>query len=206
MCERIGVDVMEVSKLANTHPKVNIHKPGCGVGGPCLPKDPFLLTNSVGAKVARSARIVQSSRELNDFMPLHIVKMVVDALGRAGKRIDNSKIAVLGSAYKKESDQGYNSPAEKIMRGLTDLGGEVSVHDPYCKETFGAQRVETVEMAVRMADCLVVCTDHLVYKKLDPEMIKDLMNEKPIIIDGRRIFDPVVSLELGFDYYGIGRG
>ncbi|UCE10709.1 MAG: nucleotide sugar dehydrogenase, partial [Candidatus Thorarchaeota archaeon] len=108
MCERIGVDVMEVRKLANTHPRVNIHKPGCGVGGPCLPKDPLLLINSVGAKVARSARIVQSSRELNDFMPLHIVKMVVDALRRAGKRIDNSKIAVLGSAYKKESDQGYN--------------------------------------------------------------------------------------------------
>jgi len=185
---------------------VNIHKPGCGVGGPCLPKDPFLLTNSVGAKVARSARIVQSSRELNDFMPLHIVKMVVDALGRAGKRIDNSKIAVLGSAYKKESDQGYNSPAEKIMRGLTDLGGEVSVHDPYCKETFGAERAETVEIAAERADCLVICTDHLVYKKLGLGVLKNLMNEEPIILDGTQTLDPISSRELGFGYYGIGRG
>ena len=205
ICEKIGVDIEEVRRLANTHPRVNIHEPGCGVGGPCLPKDPFLLLYSVDLKGGSSSKIIESSRELNDNMPLHIVEMVVDALRKAGKRIKNSRIAVLGSAYKAESDEGYNSPTEKIVRALMDLGGRVVVHDPYCDETFGAKRAEKVEIAAKRADCLVMCTDHLAYKKLDLELVKDLMNEKPVIVDGRRILDPVASRELGFDYHGLGR-
>lgn len=205
ICEKIGADIEEVRRLANTHPRVNIHEPGCGVGGPCLPKDPFLLLYSVDLKGGSSSKIIESSGELNDNMPLHIVEMVVDALRKAGKRIKNSRIAVLGSAYKAESDEGSNSPTEKIVRALMDLGGRVVVHDPYCDETFGAKRAEKVEIAAKRADCLVMCTDHLAYKKLDLELVKDLMNEKPVIVDGRRILDPVASRELGFDYHGLGR-
>lgn len=205
ICEQMGVDVMEVVRLANTHPRVSIHKPGCGVGGPCLPKDPHLLLHSVKEKVFKS-RIIEPSRELNDSMPKHTVELVIKALKKAGKDIKNSKVAVLGVAYKGEVDDTRNSPAERIVRALISLGSRVAVYDPYSAETFGAERAKAVNEAVREADCLVIATNHKMFEELELEKIRALMNENPAIIDGSRVVHPIEAKKLGFVYYGIGYG
>jgi UDP-N-acetyl-D-mannosaminuronic acid dehydrogenase len=205
VCERLGVDVREVIRLANTHLRVNIHKPGCGVGGPCLPKDPYLLQHQARMKGLRS-RFIELSREMNDYMPEHVVKLVTEALENARKGVKDSKIAVLGTAYRGEVGEAINSPAEKVVRGLVALGAEVVVYDPYCDESFGAEKAVSVEEAVRGADCVVLATDHKTFGELDLDELKALMSGRPVIVDGRRIMNPREVQERGFIFAGVGWG
>jgi len=204
ICEQIGVDVMEVVRLANTHPRVNIHKPGCGVGGPCLTKDPYLLLHPVGAKAFRS-KLIEPSRGLNDGMPEHTVKLIIKGLSKAGKRIEDSKIVILGTAYKGEIDDARNSPAEGIVRKLMKLKAKLLVYDPYCSESFGAKKAKNVIKAVERADCIIIVTAHKIFQELELEKIRTLMNKDPVIIDGRRVIDPRRAKKQGFIYSGIGR-
>ena len=203
ICEQLGADVMEVIRLSNTHPRVNIHKPGCGVGGPCLTKDPYLLLHPVTEKGFRS-KLIAPSRELNNYMSEHTVGLLVKALRKAGKAVKTSKIAVLGVAYKGEVDDARNSPAERIVRQLMKLGAEIVVYDPYCEESFGTKKAVDIMGAVKRADCIMIVTDHKMFKELKLEKIKALMNENPVIVDGRRIVNPVKAETQGFIYVGIG--
>jgi UDP-N-acetyl-D-mannosaminuronic acid dehydrogenase len=203
ICEQYEADVKEVINLANTHPRVNINKPGCGVGGPCLSKDTYLLFDSIKTKNFRPA-IVLASRRLNDYMPEYITKLTVDALGKIGKSVENSKIAVFGTAYKGEVNDARNSPAEEIIRKLISLRARVVVYDPYCNESFGANKANDIMEAVRRADCIVIATDHKAFGELELPRIKVLMKEKPIIVDGRRIINPVEAERQGFMYVAIG--
>lgn len=205
ICEQIGSDAMEVIRLTNTHPRVNIHKPGCGVGGPCLPKDPYLLLHSVKDKGFKS-RVIESSRELNDYMPKHTVELVVQSLRKTGKDVSDSKIAVLGAAYKGEVNETRNSPTEGIVHELMGLGARVVIYDPYCEETFGAEKAKDILEASKGSDCLVICADHEAFKRLNIQKIRALMNSKPVIIDGRRILRAVQAKKKGFTYLGIGYG
>ena len=205
ICEQTGVDVMEVMKLANTHPRVNIHMPGCGVGGPCLPKDPYLLLHSVKEKNFRS-KVMKPSRELNDYMPRHMVELVLKALKKAEKDVRNSKIAVLGTAYKADVDDATNSPAKRIVHELMNLGAEVVVYDPYCEESFGAEKGKDLTEAIKMADCVVIATDHKAFKQLKLEKIKSLTKKNSAIVDGRRIIEPEEAKRSGLIYFGIGYG
>jgi UDP-N-acetyl-D-mannosaminuronic acid dehydrogenase len=205
ICEQIDIDAMEAIKLANTHPRVNIHKPGCGVGGTCLPKDPYLLLHPVKERGFKS-RVIEPSRELNDYMSKHAVGLVAKALKNLGKDVSESKVTVLGAAYKGDVDETRNSPAERIVRELMGLGAEVMVYDPYCEESFGAGRAKDVDEAVTGADCIVIATDHKMFGELKLEKIRALMNEKPAIIDGRRVVGPLEAKKQGFVYIGIGHG
>lgn len=203
LCEKLGVDVSNVIKLANTHPRVNIHSPGPGVGGPCLPKDPYLLI--YGTKNTDfDSRVILASRHLNDYMPLHIVELIIKSLALTKRNAKESKICVLGTAYKGATSDSRLSPSKKVIKRLIQLGAEVIVYDPYCKETFKGKAAENLCIAVKGADCIVIMTDHPEFKKLDLSMIKRLMNKKPIIVDGRRIIDPIKAKKLNFTYMGVG--
>lgn len=204
ICEQIGLDAMEVIKLANTHPRVNIHKPG-GVGGPCLPKDPYLLLYPAEEKGFKS-RVIKPARELNDYMSRHALELVVKALRESGKDVSESKVAVLGVAYKGDVDETRNSPSEMIVGELMRLGAEVVVYDPYCEESFDAEKAGSIADAVKGADCVVIATDHEMFKNLDLQRIKALMNEKPAFVDGKRIVSPEEAKKHGFVYFGVGYG
>ena len=203
ICEHYGVDVKRVIGLANTHPRVAIHTPGPGVGGPCLPKDPYLLISGIKAN---RRNIVRVARRINDGMPDHIVKMTLQALKDTGKDFRNVKIAVLGTAYKAEVADSRLSPAEPIIRSLLHLGMKVTAYDPYCKETFGAEKAETLQDAVKNSDCIIIVTDHTEFKKIDLQWLKSEVKEVPVIIDARRIIDPNTAESFGFKYYGLGYG
>jgi UDP-N-acetyl-D-mannosaminuronic acid dehydrogenase len=205
ICGRIGIDAIEVIKIANTHPRVNIHKPGCGVGGPCLTKDPYLLLHANSGKDFPS-KIILPSRKFNDSMPENTVQSLIQILKKTGKSIKNSKIAVLGVAYKGQVDDVTNSPAEPIVHRLVDLGATVVVYDPYCKETFGAEKASSVISAVKGKDVVLIETDHDLFKKLNLKELKSVMRENPIIFDCRRIIDSVEAKKHGFLYAGIGYG
>jgi UDP-N-acetyl-D-mannosaminuronic acid dehydrogenase len=205
LCENLQVDVLDVIRLANTHPRVKIHHPGAGVGGPCLPKDPYILLHSVRTTNLDS-KVIMASRHINDCMPSHIVKFVVRGLSTGGKNIKNSKIAILGTAYKEGAGSSIFSPSEKVIKKLLILGGEVVAYDPYCEEFFGAKRAKELKEAARNADCLTIMVNHPDFRRINLDELKKLMKKDPVLVDGSRAIDPHQALQKGFRYYGIGWG
>ncbi|MDG6223233.1 MAG: nucleotide sugar dehydrogenase [Candidatus Bathyarchaeota archaeon] len=203
ICEEHGSDITKVIELANTHPRVNIHTSGPGVGGPCLTKDSYLLTHK--SKPA-DYDIIKTARKINDNMPKHIVKLTLKALKNTNKNVRNSKIAILGTAYKANVDDSRSSPSESIIQNLIDLGAETIAYDPHCTNTFGAKKATSLHESIKNADCLIIATDHTEFKNLNLTEIKQSMRSKPIIIDGKRIINPKNAEKLGFTYYGIGYG
>jgi UDP-N-acetyl-D-mannosaminuronic acid dehydrogenase len=203
ICEQYGVDITTVIELANTHPRVNIHTPGPGVGGPCLTKDPYLLTH--GTKLAKRG-LIKAARRINDYMPQHVVELTQQALRRERKHITNSRIAILGTAYKADVEDSRFSPSEPIIKKLITLGAETIAYDPYCQNVFGAKKATSLHEAAKETDCLVIVTDHTEFKSLNLPEIKKIMNERPIIVDGKRIINPYSAEKIGFTYYGIGYG
>lgn len=203
ICEQHKVDATKVIELANTHLRVNIHTPGAGVGGPCLPKDPYLLIHKT--KLTKP-NIVKTARQINDYMPKHIVKLILQSLRKIGKDVRSSKIAILGTAYKADVDDSRLSPSKPIIHELIRLGAETNVYDPQCNESFGAKRASSLHEAIEGADCLAIITDHTKFKNINLEEIKTLMKNNPAIIDGRRIINPYEAEDLGFIYYGVGFG
>ena len=202
LCEQLRVDVVDMINLANTHPRVNIHTPGPGVGGPCLPKDPYLLLNSLDTPFD----IIKAARDVNDYMSKHILQIIFKSLENIGKDIVDSRITILGVSYKKDTDDSRLSPAQPIIHNLISHGAEVNVYDPWCKESFGATKKDSFSASVRGADCLVIITNHSDFLTLNLLQVKKLMNEKPVIVDGRRIINPHDARKLGFYYCGLGLG
>lgn len=131
ICEKLGVDVFKVRELVNRCPYRDMHLPGSGVGGHCLPKDSWLLAYSVKDKI--DPKMLRTAREINESMPLHMVNWVMDAFTYLKKDFKNSKISVLGLAYLQNSDDTRNSPAIPIIEKLKENGVDVVVHDSYVK-------------------------------------------------------------------------
>lgn len=203
ICEKYDADVADVIKLANTHPRVDVHTPGPGVGGPCLTKDPYLLIHQFKNT---ENDVISTARKINDNMPKHVVKLTLEALNNSGKDVNNSKIAILGTAYKANIADCRFSPSEQIIQKLKELGAETIAYDPHCVKTFGAKKATSLLECINDADCLIIATDHVEFKNLNLNEIKQLMNKKPAIIDGRRIINPAETKKNEFTYYGIGYG
>jgi UDP-N-acetyl-D-mannosaminuronic acid dehydrogenase len=203
LCERFGSDALKVIALANTHPRVSIHRPGFGVGGPCLPKDPFLLTHGAPLDIVE---LVRQSRKLNDYMPRHALEVLSEVSIRNGRAIKNTKIAVLGVAYKEDIDDVTNSPARILIEGLLGSGASVVVYDPYTQSTFGAQRAASLEQALRDADWIVIAAGHRLFRSIDSHLEKQLTRPHCAIFDGARLLNPERVKGLGYRYYGIGYG
>lgn len=202
LCENLGVDVFQVRELVNRSPFRNMHLPGAGVGGHCIPKDSWLL--AFGARGKYEPRLLAIAREINDGMPHHMSDLCEAALREAGKRIYGSKIAILGLAYLENADDTRNSPAFMLVKALEVLGAQPIVHDPYVKSSEGVVLTGDIEEALRDADCAAVVTAHNEYLTINLDAIKKLM-QTPIIVDGRNIFNKQECLDKGFIFKGVGR-
>jgi len=201
LCERLGVDVIDAIKLANTHPRVSIHMPGCGVGGPCLPKDPYLLLSPLRDF---DSQIIEQARSVNESMPEHVAELAIEGLKKLGKPISESRITVLGTAYKGNVGDPRMSPSEHIIKKFLDLGAKVVAYDPHCSESFGAEMAGSLIEAVRGSDCVIFATDHSEFKGIDLFTLRKQMKDSPTIVDGKRIIDPFEAKRMGFRYRGVG--
>ncbi len=203
ICEKYGIDVFELLKICNSHPRVNILNPGPGVGGPCLPKDPYLLLNPQNSEQIKSD-IISNARKINDSMPFHVLELIQKALKRNGKNIANATITVLGVTYKANISDTRYAPAEKIITELLKNGCKVIVNDPKTNENFNGKSENDVIVSLTRSDMILVLTDHDEFKKLDLNKIKKIMNKKPILIDTRRMFEKEIAEKVGFEYISIG--
>jgi UDP-N-acetyl-D-mannosaminuronic acid dehydrogenase len=172
ICERIGVNVWEVISLANKHPRVNILRPGPGVGGHCIAVDPWFIV----AKTPNEARLIRTAREVNDNKPDWVVSRVT----AAASRFKNPVIACLGLAFKADVDDFRMSPALDITRRLKDSGiADLLVCEPNIRRHQEFDLV-TLEEAVDRADIVVVLVDHRPFRKLRSMDLKE-----KIVIDTR---------------------
>ena len=203
--ERLHIDIMDVIKAASTKWNFNVYYPGAGVGGHCLPVDPYYLVHKA-EELGYHSQVITAGRAINDFMPLHVVQLLVDALNEHERAVNGSKIAVLGLSYKENIGDCRESPSEVLVGELKKRGAQVHLVDPYIDEqTLRALAIPeaTAYDALAGADALVLMTAHRNFAGLDLRKIKKLMRT-PIIVDGRRFFDPEIATTLGFDYKGVG--
>ncbi|MFC1454956.1 nucleotide sugar dehydrogenase [Candidatus Undinarchaeota archaeon] len=199
---KLKIDVEQIIELANMHPRVNIHRPGAGVGGHCLPKDPYFLINKA-RELGVETELINTARKINEKMPEEVVNIVEKGLGKLGKSVENSKIAVLGYAYKGDTSDYRGTPSIRIVHELQSLGGKVAVHD-YFVLSDGIRIEQDVDSTVQGADCIIVVTDHSDYRKLNIEKLAKECNSPALFVDGRNMFDRKETEKAGFKYCGIG--
>jgi UDPglucose 6-dehydrogenase len=206
LCESIGCDVHDVARAIGMDRRIGskfLH-PGPGFGGSCFPKDTRALA-SVAREFGRESTIVDAVIEVNrrqrEAMVPKIEKLVGSLQGRT--------IAVLGLAFKPETDDMREAPAIDIVQALLERGAEVRAYDPVAMTeaakvlpnvTYTADEYE----AVAGADALVFVTEWNQFRALDMTRVRDLMRT-PKIADLRNIYDPADMRELGFEYVGVGR-
>jgi UDP-N-acetyl-D-mannosaminuronic acid dehydrogenase len=197
--EAVGADVWRVRELVNKIPYRQMHLPGAGVGGHCIPKDPWLLAYSVLDKTP-PLRLIPAARRVNDSMPEHIVDITHQALTEVNCPIENSRIGVLGYAYLEDSDDTRNSPSQVLVGKLEKLGAEVVVHDPWV-EAYQGDLLEVV----KGCDALVLMVAHSHYRSLDLALLGNRLR-RLVLIDGRHAFNGENAKSLGFYYQCVGKG
>ena len=202
--ELLNIDVMDVIDGASTKWNFNVYYPGAGVGGHCLPVDPYYLVKKA-KELGYHSKVIAAGRSINDNMPLHMYRLIQDALNEKEKSINNSNIVVLGFSYKENVGDPRESPAKTLTKHLVNDGANVTVVDPYIDEVSEKFGVLTHELydALNGADALVLITPHDDFKSLDFKRVKTLMRT-PIVVDGRRIYDPDELKGMGFCYRGVG--
>lgn len=183
LCEKMGIDVWEVIDAAKTKPYgFMAFYPGPGLGGHCIPIDPFYLTWKA-REYNYHTRLIELAGEINNSMPEYVITRSMQVLNEDGKALRGSKVVILGVAYKKDIDDVRESPVLKIVELLNDHGADYKVVDPYVAsfKSCGA-KVETIELSKELlneADLVLVTTDHTDF---DYEMIA---RESKVIFDTR---------------------
>jgi len=206
LCEKVGCDVHEVARAIGMDRRIGskfLH-PGPGFGGSCFPKDTSALS-VIGKQFSSPTRIVDAVIEVNHQQRLAMVPKIENlAEGLAGKRI-----AVLGLAFKPETDDMRDAPSVEIIRGLVERGAKVSAYDPVAQKE--AKKVlpeieyaDDEYAAAEGADVLVFMTEWNQFRALDMVRIRGLMRV-PRIADLRNIYEPADMRGMGFQYAGVGR-
>jgi UDP-N-acetyl-D-mannosaminuronic acid dehydrogenase len=216
ICEQVGADVWQVRDLVNKSPDRNVLLPGAGVGGHCIPKDPWLL--AYGASELSAAKLIPAAREINDYMPLHMAELTIEALEETGVEIEESRVAVLGYAYLENSDDTRNAPSAALVHRLEELGAEVRIHDPYVPGYQGA-----LKERVRGCDAAIIMVKHDLYAEICLDQLKAWLTDtrdrrpkryllngtrpgqlRPVLIDGRHVFERREAEAQGFVFRGVG--
>ncbi len=186
VAERMGIDLFEVIRAAATKPFGFMpFYPGPGLGGHCIPIDPFYLTWKA-REYGVATKFIELAGEVNIGMPDYVISKVMDALNTKGKSVNGSKILILGIAYKKNVDDMRESPSNELMKKLEEKGAQISYSDPHVPKfpkmrdyKFNLKSIELTPEAISKFDCVLVATDH---DKFDWEMIEK--NAK-LIVDTR---------------------
>lgn len=188
ICEELKINVWEAIRLANMHPRVNILKPGPGVGGHCIAIDPWFLT-----EVSMNSQLIQTARRINDSMPNFTVMLTKQLLG------DDTifpTVTVFGVSYKGNVDDTRESPALKYIHLAKKQGMTIKIHDPL-NVNFEGGELLSLEESVKDSDIIVLITDHNIFRDIDPTKIAPLMKQK-YLLDTRNFLDHKKWTKAGF--------
>jgi UDP-N-acetyl-D-mannosaminuronic acid dehydrogenase len=194
IAEASGVNVWEAIELANRHPRVDILRPGPGVGGHCIAVDPWFLTEN-----SAISRMISLARDINDTMPNYVMQLIRELM-KNGREMT---ITILGVAYKANVDDTRETPARKLIRLAENEGYKVKVHDPLVKSF--EYDLLTLDEAVKDTDCMVLITDHQIFREIDPSNLIGLVRS-PNILDCRNLLDEHAWRKAGFNFKALGIG
>lgn len=200
--EELGVDAYRVRELVNTCPYRAMLIPGAGVGGHCIPKDPWLL---VSPAIHAKPELIPAARDVNEFMPIRMARLVEEALSASGRRIKGARVAVLGFAYREDTEDARNTPARPFVQELRRRGAEVVIHDPYARSERGYTITRDLAAATKGADAVAIVTGHVAYRGLDLRRLRKRMR-RGVLVDGRNVFRGPDAIKAGFTYRAIGKG
>lgn len=189
--DRMGIDVWEVIEAAKTKPfGFHAFYPGPGLGGHCIPIDPFYLTWKA-KEYDMNTRFIELAGEINTYMPYYVVERAFEVLNNHKKALNGSKVLILGASYKKDIDDLRESPTLKLIEILREKGAEVDYNDPYIpkmratrKYKYDMSSVELTEKNLQKYDMVLLSTDHTYYK----ENSKLIIQNSKIILDTRNTF------------------
>lgn len=186
--EQMGIDIWEVIEAAATKPfGFKAFYPGPGLGGHCIPIDPFYLTWKA-REYGVHTRFIELAGEINNSMPRWVVQRTMEALNERSKSVKGSRVLLMGLAYKENVDDMRESPTFDLMDELADLGAEVSYHDPHIPEIIptreharwtGARSVAWAPEAIAAFDCVLIATNHQVFN------LPELLESADLVVDTR---------------------
>jgi len=205
MFEKLGIDTMKVLEAAKAKYNFQVHYPGAGVGGPCLPINSYQLLNTArrtGVKLS----IIESSRKINELMPDHVIQLTIDAFNESKKSLEKSKILIMGISYKPNVKDIQLSPAKDIIKKFQNLGSIVHIYDPFFSSTeiFGLQVENNFENILSEMDAVVIVTGHDVFKEIKIDSFLKIKSK--ILIDSRGIIDIISVKNKDIIFRGLGRG
>tara|TARA_B100000678_G_scaffold67195_1_gene55195 strand:- start:559 stop:1929 length:1371 start_codon:yes stop_codon:yes gene_type:complete len=205
MFDKLGIDTIKVLEAAKKKYNFQVHYPGAGVGGPCLPINSYQLLNT-GKRTGSKLSIIESGRKINENMPERVIELTSDAFKECKKSIGNSEILILGVSYKPDVKDIQLSPAEHIIRKLQDLGANIHIYDPYfsSSQVFGITSEDNIEDIISKVDAVIIVTGHDEFKKLQIHTFTKMQH--PILIDTRGIIDPSIAKQEKLIFRGLGRG
>lgn len=201
LANRFGVSVWEAISIANLHPRVDILKPGPGVGGHCISVDPWFLVEAA----PDLTRLILSARQVNDGQPQFVVQLLEKILGGS---VSGRRIAALGLAYKPDVDDLRESPAVEVVRLLMQAGAVVTAYEPY-KLDFqidGLHVSPTIESALEGAEVVMLLVGHTVLKGLDPATVAEMMPGQRIAFDCIHAWNESDWRANGFQFFQLGSG
>lgn len=193
--QKLGIDIWEVIDAAKTKPfGFQAFYPGPGLGGHCIPIDPFYLS-WLARRHGMTTRFIELAGEINTSMPQYVIHQVIKALNEHGKPLKGSKVCILGMAYKKDVDDPRESPSFALMEMLLDGGAIVTYNDPYIPKLPKMRHFRVPEMTsseltpefLASQDCVLIATDHSVY---DYDFI---VQHAPLVVDTRNATKNVKS-------------
>lgn len=194
LAHEFGIDSRDAIALANEHPRVDILRPGPGVGGHCIPIDPLFLSQGNDVPM-----LIETARTVNDGMVGFVAELLDAALGG----VAGSTVTVLGVAYKGGVADTRESPAFELVERLEESGvGELRLTDPYVKEATLGRKLLSLSKSLDGSDAAVLVTDHPEYGALDPAAFADRMDGR-VIVDARAMLDEERWEKAGFDVYQV---
>ena len=205
MFEKLGIDTNKVLEAAKKKYNFQIHYPGAGVGGPCLPINSYQLLNTA-RRTGSNLSIIESGRKINEKMPEHVINLTLDAFNECKIDIENSNILILGISYKPNVKDIQLTPAQEIIKKLQEKGATVHIYDPYftSNEIFGIRTESNIESIIQNVDGCILVTGHDEFKKLSISIFNKMLHA--ILVDTRGIFDPIQAESAKLIFRGLGRG
>ncbi len=211
IAEAVGADIEQVRKGIGSDPRIGYQfiYPGAGYGGSCFPKDVKALQHLATSK-DRSAAILAAVHQTNQQQKNRLAEKVTQ---RLGKNLTGMIIAIWGLSFKPNTDDMREAPSLSTIESLLSFGAKIRAFDPEASDACALVYAPTSNVsyekdkyaALADADCLVICTEWKTFWSPDFEKVKALL-KRPIIIDGRNLYDPTYLKNQNLEYYGIGRG
>ncbi|MFL5512990.1 MAG: UDP-glucose dehydrogenase family protein, partial [Gemmatimonadales bacterium] len=209
VCELVGADVDQVRRAVASDRRIGpaFLFPGVGYGGSCFPKDVKALIRT-SEDLGLSLDVLKAVEHVNECQKQIVLQKTLRYLGQD---LTGKSVGIWGLAFKAETDDMRESPAIPVIEGLLDAGARVQTHDPKATDSarliFGDRLMYAADpySAAHGVDALLVLTEWLVYRNPDFDRVRKLVR-RPLLIDGRNLYDPDRMAALGFDYHGIGRG